>query len=102
MSESMTSRQLRRRASMVVAMTVALLVGAGCAAGSRVPATDRPGRPHESSPATPQPAASVNPVMVPASIDSTGTDDVSEALNAFIADVPDGSRIDFAAEGSTA
>ena len=37
--------------------------------------------------------------MVPPSIDSTGTDDVSEALNAFIADVPDGSRIEFDAGG---
>ena len=82
-----------------MALTAALLVGAGCASGSEVPATDRPGRPHESSPATLQPAASVSPVMVPPSIDATGTDDVSEALNAFIADVPDGSRIEFAVRG---
>ena len=99
MSESYTSRLLRQRASVVMALTVALLVGAGCAAEPKVSGSDRPGRPHESSPGSPQPAPSVTAVMVPPSIDLTGTDDVSEALNAFIADVPDGSRIDFDAGG---
>jgi hypothetical protein len=84
---------------MVVAVTAALLVGAGCAADSQVPATDRPGRPHESSSVAPQPAGSVSAVIVPASIDASGTEDVTEALNTFIAAVPDGSRIDFDAGG---
>ena len=84
---------------MAVALTAVLLGGAGCAADPKAPATDRPGRPHESSPATPQPAPSVTAVTVPPSIDSTGTEDVTEALNTFIANVPDGSRIDFDAGG---
>ena len=84
---------------MVMAMTAALLVGAGCDTGPQVPATDRPGRPHESSPVTPTPARSVNAIMVPPSIDASGTEDVTQALNAFIADVPDGSSIGFDAGG---
>ena len=90
-----TPRPRRYRATMAVVMTAVLLGGAGCAPDPKAPGTDRPGRPHESSPVSPQPASSVSAVTVPPSIDSTGTEDVTEALNAFIADVPDGSRIEF-------
>jgi hypothetical protein len=98
-SETFTSGARRQGAGTVLVMTAALLIGVSCAANPHVPATDRPGRPPESSPATPQSVESLSPVIVPPSIDATGREDVAEELNTFLASVPDGSRIDFDAGG---
>lgn len=50
--------------------------------------------------ATPPPARATDSVVVPASIDATGASDASADLAAFIASVPDGSTIAFAAGGT--
>jgi Right handed beta helix region len=93
--------RIRARWGHIAAVTVAVLMVAGCGEPAAMPTVSSPptSKPASSSTATPTATPAPAEIPVPASIDATGATDASAALTSFVATVPDGSTIVFPAGG---
>ncbi len=103
----------RRAAALLAATTIAVLMTGGTASAESPSPTPTPTPIITLPPVSPTPTPTPTPpgrpfpapvttqtVNVPTTIDSTGASDVSAALNAFVASVPNGSIISFKAGGT--